>query len=126
MRVRGSLKNGSVLALALGACLLPGGRAAAQGDGPHNLPLAPTGMNLFVTTGLYLTGNFNPQQTVLIPQANVDGFALPLTYVHTFGLGKQFARVFATVPLSTLEANAEVPSRKRNVRSTPEGPVAGQ
>ncbi len=54
--MRGSLMKGSVLALVLAACLLPAGRAEAQGDGPHNLPLLPKGMNLFVAMPMGLSG----------------------------------------------------------------------
>jgi hypothetical protein len=92
-------------ALAMLASLALAGTARAQGDGPHNLPLIPKGTNLFVVLPLGLSGNFNPSQTVLIPNANVDVFAVPLTYVRTFSLGGRFGRLFLTAPLSTLDAS---------------------
>lgn len=55
-----------LLALVL---FLPG-RAEAQGDGPHNLPLIPIDTNIFAGIGLCLSGSFNPTQTVLIPGAD--------------------------------------------------------
>ena len=99
-----------VLSLALGAlcCLAPAGTARAQGDGPHNLPLVPKDMNLVVAMPIWLSGNFNPSQTVLIPGANVDVFAVPITYIQTFSLGGRFARLFVTAPLATLEASGSV------------------
>ena len=89
-------------------CVLAAGRAEAQGEGPRNLPLIPVGTNVFVPGTLVLSGNFNPQQTVLVPGANVHVVAVPLTYIRTFGLGDRFGRLFVTLPLATLEANAEV------------------
>jgi hypothetical protein len=82
--------------------------AEAQGDGPHSLPLLPVGMNFFVALPLGLSGNFNPSQTVLIPGANVDVFAVPLTYIRTFSLGGRFGRVFVTAPLATLDASGDI------------------
>jgi hypothetical protein len=84
------------------------GTARAQGDGPHNLPLVPKDMNLFVAMPMGLSGNFNPSGTVLIPGANVDVFAVPLTYVRTFSLGGRFGRLFLTAPLATLDAGGTV------------------
>ena len=81
--------------------------AAAQGDGPHNLPMLPVGMNLVVPMTLVLSGNFNPSQTVLIPGASVDVVAVPITYVRTFAFGDRFGRLFVTAPLATLDASAE-------------------
>lgn len=89
-------------------CLLAAGRAEAQGDGPHNLPMIPTGTNIVAPAVMVLSGNFNPQQTVLIPGANVDVVAAPVTYIRSFGLGGRFARLFLTAPFSTLEASAEI------------------
>jgi len=89
------------------AGLLPA-PAEAQGDGPHTLPLVPVGVNIFASMAMGLSGNFNPTQTVLIPGANVDVFAVPLTYIRTFPLGHRFGRLFVTVPLATLDASAEV------------------
>ena len=90
------------------AVLLAPAYGFAQGDGPHNLPLLPAGTNLFVAMPLGLSGNFNPSQTVLIPGANVDVFALPLTYVRTFSLGGRFGRLFLTAPLATLDASGTI------------------
>ena len=91
--------------LAALACLALAGTARAQGDGPHNLPLVPKDMNLFVAMPMGLSGNFNPSQTVLIPGANVDVFAVPVTYIRTFSLGGRFGRLFLTAPLATLDAS---------------------
>jgi Putative MetA-pathway of phenol degradation len=96
------------VALAVLACLALAGTARAQGDGPHNLPIIPKDTNLFVVLPLGLSGNFNPSQTVLIPNANVDVFAVPLTYVRTFSLGGRFGRLFLTAPLSSLDASGTV------------------
>jgi hypothetical protein len=93
--------------LLLGPLLVPGS-ANAQGDGPHNLPVIPVGMNLFVVMPMGLSGNFNPSQTVLIPGASVDVIAVPIIYIRTFSLGSRFGRLFVTAPLATLEANAEI------------------
>jgi hypothetical protein len=84
MSPQNSVRRIALLAL---ACLALAGTARAQGDGPHNLPLIPKDTNLFVVLPLGLSGNFNPSQTVLIPNADVDVFAVPLTYVRTFSLG---------------------------------------
>jgi hypothetical protein len=92
----------------LAVLLLSPAPALGQGDGPHNLPLAPKGMNILVPGFLFLSGNFNPSQTVLIPGANVDVFAVPVTYIHTFGLGGRFARLFVTTPFASLDASGEV------------------
>ena len=96
------------IALAVLACLALAGTARAQGDGPHSLPLIPKDTNLFVVLPLGLSGNFNPSQTVLIPGANVDVFALPLTYVRTFSLGGRFGRLFLSAPLATLDAGGTI------------------
>lgn len=103
--------SGSVVRwMVLVACavVLPASRAQAQGDGPHNLPIIPIGTNIFAPATLVLSGNFNPQQTVLIPGAEVDVFVVPITYIRTFGMGGRFARLFVTAPLSTMEASAEI------------------
>lgn len=97
------------IALAALGWLALSGTARAQGDGPHNLPLLPTGTNLFVAMPMGLSGNFNPSGTILIPgNANVDVFAVPLTYIRTFSLGGRFARLFLTAPLATLDASGTV------------------
>jgi len=96
------------IALAVVGCMALAGTARAQGDGPHQLPLAPKGMNIFVTVPLGLSGNFNPSQTVLIPKADVDVFALPVVYVRTFSLGGRFGRLFLTAPLATLDAGGTI------------------
>jgi hypothetical protein len=91
----------------LALMLLLSGRAEAQGDGPHNLPLIPIDTNIFAGMGMWLSGNFNPAQTALIPGADVNVLAAPLTYIRTFPMGSHFGRLFVTVPLATLEASAE-------------------
>jgi hypothetical protein len=96
------------IALAALGCLALAGTARAQGDGPHNLPLVPKDMNLFVAMPMGLSGNFNPSQTVLIPGANVDVFAVPVTYIRTFSLGGRFGRLFLTAPFATLDASGSV------------------
>jgi hypothetical protein len=78
--------------------------AFAQGDGPHNLPLIPKDVNIVAVMPMGLSGNFNPQQTVLVPRAEIDVFALPITYIRTFSLGGRFGRLFLTAPLATLDA----------------------
>ena len=93
--------------LALCACVLSAGRAEAQGDGPHNLPLIPINTNIFTPQVLVLSGNFNPQGTVLVPGADIDVIAGPITYIRTFALGNQFGRLFLVAPTSTLDASVE-------------------
>ena len=93
------------IVLALCACLLPAANAAAQGDGPHNLPLLPIGTNIFTPQALVLSGNFNPAGDTFIPNASVDVVAVPITYIRTFALGSRFGRLFVVVPLSTLDAS---------------------
>ena len=105
------------IALAALGCLALAGTARAQGDGPHNLPLMPKDMNLLVVMPMGLSGNFNPSQTVLIPGANVDVFAVPVTYIRTFSLGGRFGRLFLTAPLATLDAGGtdrRSPHRRRD------------
>lgn len=89
------------------ACVLPASRAAAQGDGPHNLPLIPINTNIFTPQVLVLSGNFNPQQTVLVPGADIDVVAVPITYIRTFALGGRFGRLFVVAPISTLDASVD-------------------
>ncbi len=96
------------IALAALAGLALAGTARAQGDGPHNLPLIPKDTNLLVVMPMGLSGNFNPSQTVLIPGANVDVFAFPVTYIRTFSLGGRFARLFLTAPLATMDAGGTI------------------
>ena len=98
----------AVAATLLLALLLTPGSARAQGDGPHNLPLVPKDMNLLVVMPMGLSGNFNPSQTVLIPGASVDVFAVPVTYIRTFSLGGRFGRLFLTAPLASLDAGGTV------------------
>ncbi len=93
--------------LAVGVVAIPA-LARAQGDGPRQLPLAPEGINVFVPTGMFMSGNFNPQQTVFVPGADIDVLAVPLTYVRTFSFGDRLARIYLTVPLASLDASAEV------------------
>lgn len=89
----------------LGLVLLLPMRAEAQGDGPHNLPLIPINTNIFTPQALVLSGNFNPSFTILVPGADIDVVAVPITYIRTFALGSRFARVFVVVPVSTLDAS---------------------
>jgi hypothetical protein len=96
------------IALAALGCLALAGTARAQGDGPHNLPLIPKDTNLLVVMPMGLSGNFNPSQTVLIPGASVDVFALPVTYIRTFSLGGRFGRLFLTAPLATMDAGGTI------------------
>ena len=88
--------------------LLPAGRADAQGDGPHNLPLIPINTNIFTPQVLVLSGNFIPAGTAVVPGASVDVVAVPITYIRTFALGSHFGRLFAVLPVSTLDASADV------------------
>ena len=87
------------------AGLLAAAPAAAQGDGPHNLPLIPINTNIFTPQVLVLSGNFNPQGTVLVPGAEIDVIAAPITYIRTFALGNRFGRLFLVAPVSTLDAS---------------------
>src|SRR5512134_3687652 len=106
MRLR---KNTARVALAALLCLAAAGTARAQGDGPHTLPLIPKDTNIFVALPLWLSGNFNPQQTVQLPaNANVDVLALPLTYVRTFSIGGRFGRLFTTLPIASLDAEGTI------------------
>jgi len=91
--------------LAICACA---GTVRAQGEGPHNLPFLPVETNVVIPMGMWLSGNFNPQQTVLIPGASVDVIALPLTYVRTFSTGGVFTRLFITLPFATLDGSGTV------------------
>ena len=123
-RLSGSVVRWVVLAVC--ACVLPASRAQAQGDGPHNLPLIPIGTNIFTPQVLVLSGNFNPQQTVLVPGAEIDVVAVPVTYIRTFALGNRFGRLFLVAPIST----ARRVGRGRSIRSPadcarPSGDVPG-
>ena len=108
MNERADTSGSRWIALVALACVALAGPAQAQGDGPHNLPLVPQCMNLAVVMPMFLSGNFNPSQTVLIPGATVDVVAVPVTYIRTFSLGGQFARVFVTAPLASLDASGTV------------------
>jgi len=96
--------------LALGAllCVALAASAQAQGDGPHNLPVIPKDANILVLMPMGLSGSFNPQQTVLVPGAEVDVFAAPVTYIRTFSLGGRLGRLFLTAPLATMDAKGSV------------------
>ena len=109
--------------LLLGLLLAPG-TARAQGDGPHNLPLIPINTNIFTPQVLVLSGNFIPAMTAVVPGATVDVVAVPITYIRTFSLGGRFARLFAVLPVSTLDASADVfdPVRGSTDPSTKGGP----
>lgn len=104
----GSRTFARAAATACAALILAAGPAQAQGDGPHSLPLVPKGMDILVPMFLTLSGNFNPQQTVLIPGAEVDVIAVPVSFIHTFGIGDRFGRLFVTVPFATLDARADI------------------
>ena len=106
--------------LALCACLLPATRAQAQGDGPHNLPLIPIGTNIFTPQVLVLSGNFNPQGTVLVPGAEIDVIAAPITYIRTFAMGSRFGRLFLVAPISTIDASVAAFDPISGVLRTPE------
>jgi hypothetical protein len=88
--------------------VLPASRVDAQGDGPHNLPLIPINTNIFSPQMLALEGNFNPSGSTLIPGADVNVIAVPITYIRTFALGDRFGRLFVTLPVGTLDASAEI------------------
>jgi len=102
------MKTRPIRALALALLLALPAVGHAQGDGPHSQPLLPKGMNILAPMFLTLSGNFNPQQTVLVPGASVDVIAVPLTYIRTFGIGGRFARLFLTAPFATLDARADI------------------
>ena len=87
------------------AVVLPASRAQAQGDGPHNLPLIPIDTNIFTPQVLVLSGNFNPQQTVLIPGAD-DRRRRRAGHLYPDLRARQPLRraLFLVAPISTLEA----------------------
>lgn len=111
MRLRTNSRSADVACVAmlllLGLLLAPG-TARAQGDGPHNLPLIPINTNIFTPQVLVLSGNFIPAMTAVVPGATVDVVAVPITYIRTFALGSHFGRLFVVLPVSTLDATADV------------------
>ena len=88
--------------------VLPAARAAAQGDGPHNLPLVPINTNIFTPQVLVLSGNFVPGFASVVPGASIDVIAMPVTYIRTFALGTHFARLFAVLPISSLDSTGRI------------------
>jgi hypothetical protein len=95
---------GPIAVLGLIVLLLIPGTARAQGDGPHNLPLMPINTNIFTPQVLVLSGNIGPAMTAVVPGATVDVVAVPITYFRTFAMGNRFGRLFAVLPVSTLDA----------------------
>ena len=77
MRTTGRKSTIVWILIVLCVSLLPAGRADAQGDGPHNLPLIPINTNIFTPQVLVLSGNFIPAGTAVVPGASVDVVAVP-------------------------------------------------
>ncbi len=64
----------------------------AQGDGPRNLLWGPKGASAFIPKWMSLNQNITPGN-VLITDADINIDVFPLTLVHNFNLGGNFAQI---------------------------------
>lgn len=82
----------------------------AQGDGPRSFLLAPKGIWGINPKYLYLNQNLTPSGNILVKNADFTINVLPTTFLHTFSIGGNYARVFAMASPgwvnATLEANS--------------------
>lgn len=81
--------------------------AFAQGDGPRAHLFSPTGVWAINIKYLNLNQNFLPAGNILVKDADITVNIFPTTFVHTFGIGGNFARVFFMVNPGSLEATID-------------------
>lgn len=79
----------------------------AQGDGPRAHLFSPTGVWAINIKYLNLNQNLLPSGNILVKDADITVNIFPTTFVHTFGIGGNFARVFFMVNPGSLEATID-------------------
>lgn len=82
----------------------------SQGDGPRAHLLSPKGVWAVNPKYLYLDQNILPAGNILVKNADIKVNVFPTTFVHTFSIKGQFARVFAMANPGSLTATATATS----------------
>jgi len=77
----------------------------AQGDGPRAHLLSPTRVWALNVKYLHLDQNLLSNGNILVKGADINVSLFPTAFVHTFGLGGKFARVFFMLNPGSLDAN---------------------
>lgn len=77
----------------------------AQGDGPRAHLFSPTGVWALNVKYLHLDQNLLPGGNILVKNADITVNVFPTTFVHSFGIGNKFARVFFMLNPGSLDAN---------------------
>lgn len=80
----------------------------AQGDGPRSELFAPTGVWGVNAKYLHLEQNLLPAGNILVENADFNINLFPTTFFHTFGIGKQYARVLAMINPGSATASANI------------------
>ncbi|MFD1292779.1 transporter [Lutibacter holmesii] len=93
----------------------------AQGDGPRAHLFAPKGVWALNVKYLHLDQNLLPGDNILVKNADIKIQLFPTTFVHTFGIGKKFARVFFMLNPGSLNANIATPIKEINEGLTASG-----
>ena len=81
----------------------------AQSDGARSHLPSPTGVWAVNTKYLNLDQNILPSGNLLLKNANINVDVIPITLIHTFNIGKTWARVFVMVaPVSSFKATTPI------------------
>jgi len=83
-------------------------QAWSQADGPRSQVLIPTGVNIFVPTYMRLTGNYNFENSILVPGADVTSDVVVLTYMRSFAIGDRYAQVWINPLFGRIDAGGTV------------------
>lgn len=82
----------------------------SQGDGPRAHLLSPKGVWAVNPKYLYLDQNLLPAGNILVKDADIKINVFPTTFVHTFSIKGQFARLFAMANPGSLTATVSASS----------------
>lgn len=81
-------------------------KASAQSDGPRAHLPSPTGVWAINVKYLDLDQNILPSGNLQLKNANIHVDVFPITLIHTFAIGKTWARVFVmAAPVSSFKAS---------------------